>query len=119
MQEPSNEEREQWDLAQIKQRPSRYQPKTMGACVKRLMARKGYGEIRSAGELEETWQNLLGDSLAQHCHMGNITRGVLTVYVSDSAISQELSMRKSQILRELQKSYTAGTVKDLRIRIQS
>ncbi len=117
MAEPTPEQREAWDLAQIHQRRSRLVAKPIGTVMRRVLASSGYGETQAAAQLQAAWEQAVGAELAQLSRPGNVSRGSLQVHVANSAMMQEVHFRKKQILAALQKQ--AGTLKitDLKIRV--
>ncbi|MCA9133767.1 MAG: DUF721 domain-containing protein, partial [Planctomycetales bacterium] len=94
MDEPTAEQREAWDLAQIRQRRSHLHAKPIGSVVRRLMASTGYGETQAVEQLRQQWNAAVGEQLAGMTRPGNVARGVLYVYVSNSAVMQELHFRR-------------------------
>ena len=117
MQEPTPQQREAWDLAQIHQRRSRLEAKPIGGMMRRLLASTGYGETQGAAQLLELWKEAVGPELAAHSRPGNVARSTLQVHVANSAIMQELHFRKKQILHKLQKLGTTTKITDLKIRV--
>lgn len=117
MPEPTPEQREAWDLAQIHQRRSRLVAKPIGSVVRRLLASSGYGETQGAAQLLELWQQAVGPELAKLSRPGNVARGTLQVHVANSAVMQELHFRKKQILAELQSVGTTSKITALKIRV--
>ena len=115
--EPTPEQREAWDLAQIQQRRSRLVAKPIGGMMRRLLASTGYGETQAAAQLLEIWKEAVGPELAAQSRPGNVARGALQVHVANSAIMQEIHFRKKQILHKLQKLGTTTTISDIKIRV--
>ncbi|MFN3190943.1 MAG: DUF721 domain-containing protein [Aureliella sp.] len=108
---------EEWDLASIRQRPSRLTPKPIGSVVKRLLAQRGYGETQSNQRLADEWARAAGSNLAQLTRPANIVRGNLVVYAQNSAAMQELAFSQQQILKALQQSLPEMNIKGIRPRI--
>ncbi len=117
MPEPSSDQREAWDLAQIHQRRSRLVAKPIGSVMRRLLASSGYAETQGAAQLLEQWQQAVGPELAKLSRPGNVARGVLQVYVANSAVMQEVHFRKKQILAELRKFESNSGLTRLKIRV--
>ncbi len=115
--EPTEEEMEAWNLAQIKQRGSNLHAKPIGSVMRKLMAQRGYAAIQATNELHENWKEIVGEVLASLTCPGNVSRGVLQVIVSDSGAMQELSFRKKQILAALKVKLPEAKVEDLRFRV--
>lgn len=117
MQELTPEQQEQYDLQQIKQRPSRYQAKPIGNIIRQSMARNGLSQTQAAQQLLEAWQQIAGQALASTSRPGNISRGVLQIHVRDSSVLQELHLSRKQLLQALQKAMPQLNLKDIRGRV--
>lgn len=115
--EPTEEEIEAWNLAQIHQRRSNLHAKHIGSVMRKLMSQRGYAAIQATSELHEKWAEIVGEVLAQMTCPGNISRGTMQVVVSDSGAMQELSFRKKQILAALKAKLPEAKVEDLRFRV--
>jgi len=81
------------------------------------MARKGYAQTESAGELEMAWNSIVGAKWQAKTKVGNISRGVLEVNVASSMVNQQLVFQKRKLLAQLQKLLPQNNLKDLRFRI--
>ena len=99
-----------------RQRFPRNVPK-IGETVAALMARRGYVQSESAEELATAWKNAAGEKLAQQCRTGNVQRGILEVHVGNSAVLQELTFQKRQLLKKLTTLIPSYKIKDLRFRV--
>ena len=108
---------DEWYLSNIKQRPSRLNPKKIGTVVRLLMARSGYGQVQANEELLMHWERAAGEVLARNTRPGNIKRGVLTIHVADSSSLQELAMCKREILLSLQQNFPQANIKEIRGRV--
>ncbi len=117
MPDPTPEQQEAWDLSQIKQRHSRLNAKPIGSVIRNLMARRGYGQTQAIDELLHHWRQAVGPTLANSTRPGNVSRGVLQVWVADSPSLQELSMCKRQVLQALQTAMPQAGFVDLRPKI--
>jgi predicted nucleic acid-binding Zn ribbon protein len=115
MDELNADQQEEWDLAQIRQRPSRFRAKPIGSMIRRLMSSSGYGETQAAEQLREQWSEAVGSTLANLSRPGNVSRSVLHVHVANSAVMQEIHFRKKQILVKLQSA--SVKISELRIRV--
>lgn len=117
MPEPTDEQREAWDLAQIHQRRSRFHAKPIGSVMRKLMAQSGYGATQAAAQLQEQWQAAVGPTLAELSKPGNLAKGALQVWVANSAVMQEIHFRKKQIIAALRSSLPQSPISDLKIRV--
>ena len=114
---PSEEQEDAWHLSQIRQRRSRLNAKPIGSVIRTLMARKGYGQTQAADELQARWQEAAGQVLGSHSRAGNVSRGVLQVFVADSSALQELHLCKKQVLAALQAAMPHANIRDFRARV--
>ncbi len=78
--EPTDEEIEAWNLAQIKQRNSNLNAKPIASVMRRLMAQRGYAAVQASNDLSNCWSEVVGEVLAKMSCPGNVSRGVLQVY---------------------------------------
>lgn len=117
MQEPTAEEREAWDLTQIRQRRSRLVAKPISSVVRSLLSSTGYAESQAAVELQRHWTAAVGPTLAPLSRVGNLSRGVLLIVVANSATMQELHLQKRQLVGYLQTHLPNAKIKDLKIRL--
>ncbi|MBX3420342.1 MAG: DUF721 domain-containing protein [Pirellulaceae bacterium] len=111
------EQRELWDLQQIKQRPSRVRAKHIGHSMRNLMARHGLAQTQAANELAVAWQSAVGPQLSALTRPCTIQRGVLQVLVRDSSALQELQLCRKQVLAALQQALPQANIRDLRGKI--
>ncbi len=91
--------------------------KKMAEALSKLMARKGYGRVLASGALAAAWQEAAGERLAGHTRAGNVSRGVLEVFVRSSAVLQELTFAKSQILKRLIANSTESKIRSLKFKL--
>jgi len=104
------------DLVKNRQRYFR-RPKKSADILGRLMARKGYAQTESANELEEVWNQVVGLKWQTKTKVGNISRGVLEVFVASSMVNQQIGFQKRKILKEIQTRLPKNKIKDLHFRI--
>lgn len=92
-------------------------PQPVGRVMARLMARSGYGQEHASEALATAWGTAVPKELAGHARPGLVRRGVLEVFVSHSAIIQELNFRKATVLQSLQTTLPTAGITDLRCRL--
>src|SRR5690349_6322957 len=85
---------EAWtDFAQHREAAKRYYhgraPKPIGNVLAQLVSRRGYAQIRAAGERDEAWQRVAGEELARMSQVSALRRGVFEVLVANSLLMQE------------------------------
>lgn len=103
-------------MADEKGEKPRY-PRKIGAIVSQLMARRGYAQVQTMGEMQRIIESVIGSELAKNCSPGNVNRGTLQITVTDSVVVQELSFKRRPIVKALQKEFPQSGIKDIRFRI--
>ena len=94
----------------------RAKPKKMGDLVAQLLARRGYAQETTAADITAAWQAAAGEQLARQTRVGMVRRGTLEVVVGNSAVSQELTFRKTQLLADLIARLPDHQIKNIRFR---
>ena len=94
---------------------ARNKPKRIGDIISQVMARKGYGQAKTASEIEAAWKTVAG-SFASVTRVGAVRSGVLTIYVANHAIMQELTFRKRELQTQLAQRLPRHRLRDLRFR---
>lgn len=103
------------DFERMSRRPR--EPQAIGSIVSGLLARRGYGQLTAAEELETAWNELVGPALAGQTQIGKVQRGVLQVAVGSSAVLQELTFQKTRLVTELARRFPPAKIRDIRIRV--
>jgi predicted nucleic acid-binding Zn ribbon protein len=116
--EPDKEAFEQAVFRDIQARQrSRSAPRRMQAIVNELFVRRGYGRVLARAESREVWNRAVGETFAGHTCPGNVRRGVLEIFVRNSAVLQELTFRKRDLVRQLARLAPDQKIRDLKFRI--
>ena len=92
-------------------------PKKIADVLAQLITKRGYGRIQSDTHLAEAWQAAAGAPLARFTRPGKIRRNTLEVIATNSAIVQELTFQKQQIISRLQAELPDASIRDIRFRI--
>ena len=92
-------------------------PQSIGRIVSRLLSLTGYDREQVADQMLSAWKAALPPTLAAHSRPGLVRRGVLEVFVTHSAIVQELAFLKPAVLASLQKQLPAAGITDFRCRL--
>jgi hypothetical protein len=85
--------------------------------VARLLARTGYAQEQASEALASAWALSAPQHLTGHSRPGLIRRGVLDVFVTHSAIVQEMAFYKHEILERLQANLPTAGITDIRCRM--
>jgi hypothetical protein len=95
------------------------QVRRIGSLVNQLMARRGYAQASAGEEMQRSVIAVVGPAIGNDCKVGKLKRGVLQVYVTDSATLQELNFQRRGVLKRLQKDMPDSNITDVRFRLQS
>ncbi len=96
-------------------------PKRIGNVVAQLVQRKGYAQIRAAGDREEAWRTALveqgDDQWTGATRVVGLRRGVFEVQVANSLLMQELTFHKETLLERLQDALPEDGVKRIKFTV--
>lgn len=93
------------------------EPQRLMDVLSQLMAKRGYAQERSVVELEETWRLIVGSQFDAFTRPGLVRRGVLELFVANSAIMQEMTFRKREFLDQLATRLPHRKIRDLRFKV--
>lgn len=96
-------------------------PKRIGNVVAQLVQRKGYAQIRAAGDREEAWRTALTEQgngqWTAATRVAGLRRGVFEVQVANSLLMQELTFHKKTLLEKLQDALPEDSVKRIKFTV--
>jgi predicted nucleic acid-binding Zn ribbon protein len=96
-------------------------PKRIGNVVAQLVQRKGYAQIRAAGEREEAWRDALagqgGEQWIATTRVAGLRRGVFEIQVANSLLMQELTFQKESLLKRLQDALPEDKIKRIKFSV--
>jgi hypothetical protein len=92
-------------------------PQSIGRIVSRLLSRTGYDREQGSEQMLTAWQLAVPPALVGHSRPGLVRRGVLEVFVSHSAIVQELAFHKPAVVASLQTQLPEAGITDIRCRL--
>jgi predicted nucleic acid-binding Zn ribbon protein len=93
--------------------------KSMGDIVGQLLVKRGYANVQQARTLDEVWLQAVGDRFGNQTKAGQIKRGVLEVFVSNSAVLQELTFLKAKLIKSLAQVAAEQKIRDIKFRVGS
>ena len=91
-------------------------PKRIDNVLAQVMQRRGYAQVRAAGERDEAWAEAAGE-FASATRIGALRRGTLDVTVANSLMMQELTFHKEELIAKLQTALPDAGIKQLRFRV--
>jgi Dna[CI] antecedent, DciA len=99
--------------------PTAAGPRTIGSVMSRLLARTGYDREHGSDVLATAWQQAAPASMQGSSQAGLVRRGVLDVFVSHSALVQEMGFHKREVLARLAELVPAEGITDIRCRVMA
>jgi predicted nucleic acid-binding Zn ribbon protein len=93
------------------------QPKPIADLIAQVVQKRGYAQVRAAGQWNDAWRDAAGEQFAAVTEVGPLRRGVLEVTVANSLVMQELSFEKERILEHLKTARPDAGIKQLRFRV--
>ena len=92
-------------------------PRSIGSVVSRLLARTGYDQEHATSVLATAWEQAAPESFRGCSQAGLVRRGVLEVFVSHSALVQEMGFHKREVLARLTDIVPGEGITDIRCRV--
>lgn len=91
----------------------------MGDLLARLFAARGWGAKLQRLGLDQAWRRVAGDTVGERTCVLRLSRGVLTVGVSDPVLLQELrAFRGKHLVAALQREVGAACVRRIQFRLR-
>jgi hypothetical protein len=94
-------------------------PRSIKSLMSRLMARAGYEREQGTSGLAAAWAEAAPVTLRGGSQPGLVRRGVLEVFVSHSALVQELGFHKRAVVARLNELVPAEGITDIRCRLMA
>ena len=92
-------------------------PQPIADILSDLLARRGYARVQANEAQQAAWSQVVPLAWRQFTRVGGLKRGVLEVFVSNSAMIQELTYQKATLLQNLAIQLPQEKLKDLRFRV--
>lgn len=90
-------------------------PGQVGNAVFRLIREKGLMNRGATNSLNSQWAEIVGPTLARRSHAKRIRNGVVEVFVSNSAVLEELrGFLHNQVLEQLQSRLPDSGIRSIR-----
>jgi predicted nucleic acid-binding Zn ribbon protein len=94
------------------------QPERIGKVLTRLMARRGFQRQISQEQLEITWAEAVGETLAGQTRLGSLCRGTLEVFIRHKIFEQELSFQQTELINALNVALSEKKIKRLKFTLR-
>lgn len=87
--------------------------------IANLMVTRGYARQQEATVVADAWVAVAGPKAAARSRAGKVFKGVLSIFVDDATLIQELTFRKRKLVEELAKRLPDHTIRDVRFKADS
>lgn len=96
-------------------RKGRMQP--VGNLVSRVLGELGLDGVALAHQIGSAWPEIVGPQVAEHCRPLGLRAGVLELEVDSPVWSQQLQLRKTELLERLAERFGADAPRELRFQV--
>ncbi len=95
-------------------------PEHLSQALSRLIALRGLARVRGESQLQETWNKVAGERIANHTRALEIRRGVLCIGVGNAPMLGELaSFHKQNLLKKLKADHPDLKIRDLKFKLRT
>ncbi len=95
-------------------------PEHLAQALARLIALRGLARVRGESQLQQTWNQVAGERIANHTRALEIRRGILHIGVANAPMLGELaSFHKHTLLAKLQTDHADLKIRDLKFKLKT
>lgn len=96
------------------------EPQHVGKVLSELIALKGLARVQGVEQLQQAWRTVAGEEIGRKSRVLELSRGVLAVGVSNSAVLNELAgFHKQTLLESLQRQFAHLKIREIKFRLKS
>jgi predicted nucleic acid-binding Zn ribbon protein len=92
-------------------------PRALGDLVGQVLGELGLDSVARAHRIGQVWTGAVGERIAAHCRPVGLRGGVLELAVDSPVWSQQLQLRKPEILAALARELGADAPSELRFQV--
>ncbi|MGB0620988.1 MAG: DUF721 domain-containing protein [Myxococcota bacterium] len=89
----------------------------VGDLVGKVLGELGLDGVALAHQIGSEWPEIVGEQVAAHCRPLGLRAGVLEVEVDSPVWSQQLQLRKTEILENLRGRYERQAPREVRFQV--
>jgi Dna[CI] antecedent, DciA len=94
------------------------EPQRMGSIITQLIARRGYAQQKTTADFSKAWEAAVTKVGAEgKTRAGRISRGILEIFVVNSAVMQMLTFHKKALAAEMKAAPGGQSIKDVRFKV--
>lgn len=95
-------------------------PQPLSAAISEYITRRGFARVQGNAQLASIWSKVAGESIASKTKVLGLSRGVLEIGVSSSAVLNELvSFHRTELLKKMQGEYPDHKISELKFKLKS
>jgi predicted nucleic acid-binding Zn ribbon protein len=92
-------------------------PTSLSTAVGQVLGELGLDSVAQAHQIGQVWAAVVGEQVAAHCQPVGLRGDLLELSVDSPVWSQQLQLRKPEILAGLAKALGAGAPRELRFQV--
>jgi predicted nucleic acid-binding Zn ribbon protein len=97
--------------------PRRGRPTALSDVVGQVLGDLGLDSVAKAHRIGQVWSSIVGEPVAAHCRPVGLRGEVLELVVDSPVWSQQLQMRKPEILAALARELGSAAPRELRFQV--
>lgn len=89
-------------------------PRSLADTLNSISSDMGWTEVLAENSVVQNWPALVGDSLAEHAQILDVTGGVLKVQCDSTAWATELRRMRTQVLTRIHQEYPDANITEIK-----
>ncbi len=94
----------------------KFKPNSLSDVLVMLVNKKGWHDQYYQAKLDNKWQEIVGDKIAQETAIDSLKEGILTIKTQSSTWRTELTLRANQLIQKINEELQADVVEKIVIR---
>lgn len=94
----------------------RVEPESVGDVLRQALSDNGLNDRLYETRAINIWPVIVGEQIASMTGRPVVFKGLMTVYVRNASLRQELNMSRSMLMRHINQALGRETITDLRFR---
>ena len=92
-------------------------PTMVGGLIGKVLGELGLDSVAQAHQIGARWEEVVGKQVAIHCRPLGIRAGVLELEVDSPVWSQQLQLRKPELIAALERTFGKDAPRELRFQV--
>lgn len=91
-------------------------PRALGNVLTKVIEHEGWGPDLAQAQIVLTWNDIVGESIAQHTRVIGIQGGVLEVQCDSTSWAAQLRMLRGQFTNRIEELFPGSQITDIKVR---